>query len=299
MIRKAFFLIFFVSLISAFLFTSATPSNAISCSGTTTESGSGTSCPTACAVPVSSGCSQGNPYCYVCGSQDCCNVPLDCSWTCSASYCSGCTYYYNVSCSSSIGLCYYSNSQSNSSYCGCGAAPTPTPTPQPTCVSGTGTTDASCGGNQTACMCNGSTCETQGYYCSAGSCVKGWAGGTTCSQSSCNGGAGCGPTPTPTTCSSSNCSGQTACMCNGTTCQTQGYGCSGGSCVGEWALGTTCSQSSCNGGSGCSGGTSYTCQQCSGSTCSSYSSSSPCTTDCSACSGATCMINKNTLQGKT
>lgn len=68
------------------------------------------------------------------------------------------------------------------------------------CTAGTGTTNASCGGNYTACQCNGSTCQTQGYYCSAGSCVLGWAGGTTCAQSSCNSGAGCtgGATPLPT-----------------------------------------------------------------------------------------------------
>ena len=71
--------------------------------------------------------------------------------------------------------------------------------------------------------------------------------------------------PAVAACSAATCTGQSGCMCNGTTCQTQGKQCSnstvvcGGAanvpcCVNEWAAGHSCSQSSCNGGAGCGGG---------------------------------------------
>ena len=68
------------------------------------------------------------------------------------------------------------------------------------CRAGNGTSNVSCGNTQTSCSCNDSTCQTQGYQCSSNQCVSEWALGSTCAQSSCNGGAGCvarSPSPTP------------------------------------------------------------------------------------------------------
>ena len=208
--------------------------NTISCETKGGVSGTSTlSCVQACNIPVSSGCTVSNTYCggAVNGVYGC-NACELCSQSCT-SYCSGTTLYYPYACATVPTTCggggclweYFTNS----SYCGGSTTPTPTTTP---CTPGTGTTTASCGGNQTACMCNGTTCETQGYYCSAGSCVKGWAGGSSCSQSSCNGGAGCsGGTPAPTgitcqQCSSGTCQAYT--YTSGSTCPTDCAACSGG-----------------------------------------------------------------------
>lgn len=141
------------------------------------------------------------------------------------------------------------------------------------CVAGSGSTPASCGGSCSGPMCNGSSCATQGYYCSAGNCVCGWAGGSSVDVCQCGG-----------TCGSTTCSGNiSAPQCNGATCATQGNYCSAGSCVYGWAGGsatTGCSPacvtpvptagSGCtpgNGGTNASCGGVYSAPQCNGSTC--------------------------------
>ena len=211
-------LLFPVIFIFAFIlinFTYIDKAYALSCGGTTTVSSNGTgSSPQGadvnCATNVRARCTStgGLPQPGVnysgpwqdslglwhdtCAVQ--CKYP---TWTCSSTICTGsngCTYDSGVSCSSTYGYCHYSSSTPNSKICCPASTPTPTPKPATTCTAGTGTTNASCGGNQTACQCNGSSiCATQGYYCSAGSCVKGWAGGSSCAISSCPVGSICNP----------------------------------------------------------------------------------------------------------
>ncbi len=75
------------------------------------------------------------------------------------------------------------------------------------CTPGTGTTNASCGGDQNVCKCNGTAiCATQGYVCSNNSCVPAWSAGHDCgaltncpSGSICNPGGGSPPTTPPST----------------------------------------------------------------------------------------------------
>lgn len=165
-------------------------------------SGSGTPsslCNSACSgTKICAGCMLTNTTCNSAG-QCVANsaagqvASSSCNYTCSGSWTNSSGQICGQTCNSS-GTC-----QNNSATC---SGPTPSFTPSPTaspspaigCHPGYGSTNASCGGNQTSPMCNGSTCQTQGYYCSAGACVLGWAGGS--ASSACN--PPClGPTPSP------------------------------------------------------------------------------------------------------
>ncbi len=155
------------------------------------------------------------------------------------------------------------------------STPTPTPGgPSGGCTPGSGSTNASCGGVATGPMCNGNNCATQGYYCSAGNCVLGWAGGG--SSSGCNPSCGSGTCTPGNGSTNASCGGvATGPMWNGPNCATQGYYCSAGNCVLGWA-----------GGGPATGCTTTSCSRCNASTnaCESYTTTGSCNTTCNACS---------------
>lgn len=167
-----------------------------------------------------------------------------------------CDFTYRCSGSSCITACHVGVAVSN---CG-GSCGTP-------CTPGTGTTNASCGGNQTGCQCNGSSiCATQGYYCSTStSCQPGWSGGTSCPISSCPVGSICNPGgPPPVTPSPPGNNTCTGCFGSGGACMTVTGNCDPSSNCNNCSVGPPVSCMPVEGGS-CGSGAYLTC--CAGLTC--------------------------------
>lgn len=108
-----------------------------------------------------------------------------------------------------------------------------------------------CNDSYSAPKCNGTTCQTQGYYCSAGKCVYGWAGGQP--SSACSPACSGGTVPTPTPSSSGSCPSATIpvgaerCLNLTTpqTCTSTGWRSGTGCTSGFYCRTTTLNQVSC------------------------------------------------------
>lgn len=146
---------------------------------------------------------------------------------------------------------------------------------------GTGPCSPSCcGGSYSAPMCNGTTCQTQGNYCSAGRCVYGWAGGQP--SSACN--PACGSTGGVCTPGARKCTGS----CSYQICNSSG----------QWGSDTTCVNSGCTTATGIASCQTSAAAQCNNSvTCASQGANAGCmpATVCSTTAG----INVGTLNCTT
>lgn len=191
------------------------------CGSITNNCGQSLSCGS-CSGYTCSGCNQQN---YACSNNKCvAQTPgtpsSNCNSACSGTtVCAGCMLT-NTTCNAS-GQCVANSSagQTASSQCNSNCTGTWTNSSGQTCgqtcnSSGTCVNNSStctgctkpdgtaCSGQCQSATCNGSTCQTQGWYCSnSTTCSCGWAGGTTVAgtcPSNCPSGSGPTPTPAPT-----------------------------------------------------------------------------------------------------
>ena len=156
------------------------------------------------------------------------NCPTTSSWTCPASQCDGCTYYGGgVSCSSTVGSCVYGTSYLSNT-CGAGCVPSITPAPPPTCVAGTGSTNASCGGfAYYAIQPSSGLCCEYTYRCVSDTCTAA-CHNNSIDQSLCGGGISCPRCNASNTCENYTYTGGPTCP---TTCNACPGGGGGGTCL--------------------------------------------------------------------